>query len=261
MKNFYSYSKLSCYSACPLQYDLQYRQKIQMPRTYSFETTKGNIFHRYAENYRGDRREALDIALKATDEGVTQEFLDKMTPEQMQMAIDYTKMFDQLWETKLRNIPTKHELKLTYDEPYDSPNELFGFTGYIDNLLDHGGGSYTILDYKTAKSANPSLYKKQIILYAYFLSKIMNVPVTSIQGALFFPCAQDVDSFEQRWKPISITQKSVDKEVEWMYDTIKKIEVDPPNIDPALHFLCRWCSFAGDEKYCVTSVIAGLKKS
>lgn len=262
MKNFYSYSKISCYDGCPLQYSLTYRQQIKLPRVYAFEAVKGNIFHRYAEVYRGDRREALDIAMRATDEGVTQEFLDLMTKEQKQLAAEYTRQYDELWKSKLSNISAEHEVKLFYEEePYQhDTTRTFAFTGYIDNLLNENG-KYTIVDYKTAKKVNPSLYKKQIQLYAYFLSKLRGIPLKDICGAIFFPCAEDATELKDRWKSVEVTEASVAKTVEWMHEIIKEIETEPFNTDAKLQFLCRWCSYAGLEEHCVTSVIAGLRKS
>lgn len=260
-KTFYSYSKLSSYDSCPLQYDLQYRRLVKLPKVFSFEVFKGLVFHKYAEVYAGDRRAALDIALTPSGDLFTPEFLNQTTTEQKQQAMEYTRLYDQLWETRLSGLASEHEIKLFEHEPYRNDSaRTFAFTGYIDNLIN-ADNSYTIIDYKTAKSANASRYKTQLILYAYFLSKSRNIPLSKIKAALFFPCAEDVSSFEERWKPISITEKAVEKELTWMHDVIEKIEKEPFCTDANLHFLCKWCSFAGDEQLCPTSVIAGLRKS
>lgn len=266
MKNFYSYSKISCFENCPLQYDLLYRRQIKLPRSYSFDTMKGNIFHRYAEVYKGDRRAALDVVFTPRDEGgITKEFLDRMTTEEKQRAIDYTKMYDPLYDLFLaKKYEITHEVKLFGDEIYLHKEGAFAFTGYIDVLIKDGD-TYTILDFKTAKSANPSLYKSQILIYAHFLSCLHNIPLSAIQGAIYFPCVEDL-TFEERWKPVKITEKAVLENLEKFHTTIEAIEAEVPNKDPNLQFLCKWCNFAAekdekDEPYCVTSVIAGLRKT
>lgn len=249
-KNYYSYSKISCYNTCPLQYYLQYVQKVKLPKIYSYDVMKGQIFHYYAEIYKGDRREALADAFTA-HEDVSQEFIDKLTKDEKQLITDKCRLYDELWKNKFKNENVQHEFKLQIDEKYV-------FTGYIDVLLAHSDGTYTILDFKTAKTINASLYADQIRTYAYFLNKQKGIPINKIKGAVFFPFAST--SFPgENWQDVTVTEANVKKTITKFEETIEKIETGEINKEPVLNFLCQWCSFKGRTEYCPISVIAGLK--
>jgi len=251
--NFYSYSKISCYNTCPLQYNLQYVQKVKLPRVYSYAVMKGNVFHRYAEVFRGNRREAMELAFTA-HEDVSQEYIDRLTKEEKQFIVSKLPLYDQLWETKFKDNDVKHEYKLFVSKKY-------AFTGYIDTLVK-SGDLCTILDFKTAKAANTSIYADQIRTYAHFLSLQEGVPISKMDGAVFFPFAEDVKNptHETLWKPIKITEENVEKTMKKFDETIAKIESGDISKEANINFLCQWCSYAGTE-HCPVSIVAGLKKA
>jgi hypothetical protein len=255
--NFYSYSKVNCFKNCPLQYNLQYIQKIKLPRVYSYDTAKGLIFHSYAEHYNGDRRQALEKAF-APDDQMPQEYIDRLTQKEKQTISEKCYLYEDLWENSFKGCKVRHEMKLFVEEKY-------AFTGYMDALLEipdeeNGESDFVIVDFKTAKTANASTYAPQLRTYAHFLSKQEKIPLKRIKAAVFFPFAEG-ESYVDRWKNVDITQKNVDNTITEFEDVIKLIEADASNKEANLGFLCRWCSFAGDPKYCETSVIAGVKKN
>jgi len=258
MSNYFSYSKVGTYQNCPLSYDLSYERKIKLPREFNYDVAKGNIFHTYAEVYNGDGRTSLARAFNEAPD-LTKEQKDKLTFEQKQTIINACKEFDIFYESFLKSKPQEfvkkeYNIKTTFDIQMFK----YTFTGYVD-LAILNPDEPIILDYKTPKSANTELYKKQIYIYIYFVSSILKIPVEKFKGYVFFPFATDV-SGEKRLKSIKVSEDKVKAAISELFTSISEINSTNRSKEARINFLCNYCSYCGIEEYCPLSVIAGAKK-
>lgn len=248
MSNKYSYSKLGAYQSCPLSYDLQYVRGIKIPKEYSYDIAKGIIFHKYAEVYRGDADKALAEAFSQPE--LKPEHILRITPEQrlsIQNAFNsYNRFYDFTLKTKEQYI--EREFNITDTTPAGKP-----FTGFLD-LLIREPGNYWVIDYKTSKSADTSLYSNQLYTYIHFISKKYNIGVKDIKAAIFFPF---VDG--EQLKPVRVAPKKVEEQITKLDNYITEIESPQRLVDAKLQWLCSYCSYQGIQELCPASVIAGAR--
>lgn len=252
--NQYSYSKVSKYNQCSLAYDLSYVKKVRVPREHSYDTIKGKIFHKYAEVYRGDFRQALELAFKPQGEDVPQSFLDTIEQEKKQEIAQACKNYNAFYESFLKDKKIHSEINVQWTDPVNN----IRITGYVDTLIDMPDGTNIVLDFKTPKSANVQLYKEQIKLYIYLLHKSKGIPLSSFQGRLFFPFA-DVADENERFQSISVTEKKVETSYEEFVTSIKEMESPDRKVEANLAFMCKYCDFRGYSDLCPSSVAAGYK--
>lgn len=252
MGDRYSYSKVGAYESCPLSYDLQYTRKIRISKEYSYDVTKGIIFHKYAEVYRGNSREAMSLAF-ATKE-VPPKHIALITSEQHESIQRAFKAFDWFYDNHLsaKEKYASREYNIT-----DATSKGKAFTGFLD-LLVAEPGNYWVIDYKTAKNADASIYSSQLYTYVYFISKLHNVPVDQIHAAVFFPFA-NVPTNEDRFKKIRITPAKLAGQIDKLDALIEEIESPNKSVAPKLQWLCNYCSYRGIQELCPTSVVAGAK--
>ena len=252
--NQYSYSKISSYKRCSLLYDLSYVRKVRVPKEENYDTTKGKVFHKYAEVYRGDFRLALQQAFTPSPPDVTKEFLDSIEQEKKQEIVEACKTFNIFYDSFLKDKTIASELQLQYT---DVENNL-RITGYVDTLISLSDGSFIVLDYKTPKSINLSLYKDQIKLYIYLLHKTKDIPLSKFSGRLFFPFAT-VKSEDERFQSVSVTETKVLQTYKDFVASIKEIESPDRKVEPELGFMCKYCDYQGYNDLCPVSVIAGAR--
>ena len=258
----HSYSALSTYESCTLKYDLSYMRGIWLPKIYSYELVKGLIFHGYAELYKSTKefanhRYLIDYAFTHADD-VSPEWLGKLTLEERQTIINACKEFKEWWDKKFYSslyapdepvdefFKIHRETKLYGDEP-------FPFNGVLDLYYEDDKGLH-IIDYKTPKNAKIDTYRSQLELYAYFLGKKEDKPVSSI--SVYFAFAKDVKNGDRVY-PVPLTR--IPKTVEKYSALVTEITGPNRKAEATLNWLCDYCPYRGRQEYCPVSVIAGAK--
>jgi len=248
----YSYSALSTYETCSLKYDLSYVKHIWLPKVYSYDLTKGIIFHSYAELYKSsptfsNHRELLAEVFKP-GEDVTQAWLNKLTIEDKQKIVNACSEFKDWWDRKFPTTPTslKRETKLVGKDP-------FNFTGVIDLYYEDEAGLH-IVDYKTSKNCEVKYYKAQLELYSHYLSKSLGKPVADI--SIYFAFAEGVSGDERL---IPVPKPKPEKTSLKYKELLDEILGEHRKAEANLNRLCDYCSYRGHKEYCPVSVIAGAK--
>ncbi len=241
----YSYSKITSYTTCPLQYDLRYVKWIKTPKKYKYDTVKGIIFHKYAEVYNGsNHRQALSAAFSPSEQ-ILGSWLDLITVKKKQEITNACNVFKKFYDETLHIFePYLREESFTYDEG------LTTFNGVLDFHAIAPGGVHTIMDYKTPQTANTEWYKKQLSFYSYVIAKKNNITFDKIKTAIFFPFAGGRED-------VTLSEKTIISEVDSMKVTIAEIESPERKTHPIINRMCSYCDFALTS-HCPESKKAGI---
>lgn len=156
----FSNSRLSAYENCPMQYRLRYVDQVVIPPRESIEAYLGKRVHealeflyvRVGEGYKPTLAEVVDHFRVAWD----REWTEAIHIVRLGETIAGYRL---IAERCLGNYYRKHdpfehgrtvgaEMLVTY--PLDPDRDLH-LQGYIDRLVDLGGGHYEIHDYKTSR--------------------------------------------------------------------------------------------------------------
>jgi len=156
----FSNSRLNAYENCPLQYRLRYIDQVEVPRRESVEAFLGKRVH-----------EALEFLYRSLESG--------WRPSVTDIVAHYREAWEREW-TDAIHVVRAGETVAGYKrigeecltryyrrhEPFDrgrtvdvemlvsyslDPDRDLHIQGYIDRLVDLGGGNYEIHDYKTAR--------------------------------------------------------------------------------------------------------------
>ena len=227
---------------------------IWLPKVYSYDLTKGIIFHSYAELYKSspafsNHRELLAEVFKPGEE-VTQAWLKQLTVEDKQKIITACGEFKEWWDRKFPGDDATHKIKR---ETKLLGKDPFNFTGVIDLYYEDEEGLH-IVDYKTSKNCEVKYYKAQLELYSHYLSKSLNKPVVDI--SIYFAFAEGVSGDERL---ISVPKPKPDKTSQKYKELLDEILSDKRKVEANLNRLCDYCSYRGHKEYCPVSVIAGAK--
>lgn len=256
----WSASRVSTYTGCPLKYKYSYvqgwKQNIDKPNEFA---AKGLAFHESAEHY--ETKLTREEAYKILEDNIAKYKVDEQKNEDGTLKYDERGAFDNFllfW--------TEYVAPMEADG-YDIKKETWcsgsilrqPFCGCID-LLVEGKDDMIIYDYKSAKRAEVSGYKNQLILYAYLKGKARGWTngeiAQKIQLRVFFPFAElegdpSSDRMNKCVKPIKFTEKDVDKVINDYYvkalqdiagtDWDKDVTAD----SGVVSFACSFCPYAG----------------
>jgi putative RecB family exonuclease len=245
----YSNSRLSAYENCPMQYRLKYIDQVEVPPRESVEAYLGKRVH-----------EALEYLYMRIADGYK--------PTQAELVAHFRDAWDREWndtihvvrpgetvagyrliaERCLTNYYRKHdpfehgrtigaEMLVTY--PLDPERDLH-LQGYIDRLVDLGGGHYEIHDYKTSRrlpSQSDVDRDRQLALYQMAVSQRVG-DVRSIKLVWHY-LAHDRMLVSVR-TPDQL--RSLRDEIVRLIDTIESATA-AGNLPARITPLCAWCDF------------------
>ena len=259
MARKFSYSRIGCFKDCPRKYQLKYVTGInvdQETQTLSDVSAKGLAFHEFAEHYDP----------KWTEEEILAQIrhYEEEYPE--------GKAFYPLEPRVRKFIDMFKEKALPFEKGIFRETWLNGtiageeFCGAIDLLIEHGDGKVDIIDYKSAKTAQASKYKGQLLLYAYLYAKMKDRPIDDIENWLtltvFFPFNEE-ESYEKCFKKLRLKGADVMENVKEIEEKLLAIKArDWSNVDPMdvhLDSTCAWCEFLGHPEYCPITYKAGYR--
>ena len=141
-----------------------------------------------------------------------------------------------LWNSKLgETIATE----TPFEEWLDEKNDI-KFNGVIDRIIKGKDGGYLVIDYKTSKNEKKKkdlLEDKQMIGYAYAISKKYNVELSKIVCAHYYPLTGN-------FIPVTFSAFQIwnwkKKEIDKVWRIRKKTKDDFP---PQKNIFCDWCEF------------------
>lgn len=257
----FSYSRLGCFKDCHRKYQLKYVQGIAVEKgtqTLSDVSAKGLAFHEFAEHYdpKWTPEEVTAQALKYEAEYPEGKEYYPLEPR--------VKKFIQMYDAHVAPYVEKGQvLRETWLNGNIAGEE---FCGAIDLLIEHGDGKVDIFDYKSAKTAQASKYKGQLMLYAYMYAKMHDKPIEGIESwlnlSVFFPFNEEEDP-EKCLKRLRYKAEDVLENVKGIEESIAKIKAtDWTSIDPlqvSLDSTCAWCEFFGHPTYCPITYRAGYR--
>ena len=114
----------------------------------------------------------------------------------------------------------------------------FKINGIIDRVIKGKSGSYLVIDYKTSRRPTPKhelFSDPQMLMYAFAVSKIMEVPIEKVSVSHYYPHLDKLVSVKFGRTQMSVFLRGL-KEKIWEIRKKKKIQLNPtPNQ------FCNWC--------------------
>lgn len=156
----FSNSRLNTYENCPLQYRLRYVDQVEVPARESIEAFLGKRVHEALEflyqtvesGYKPTLSELLDHLREAWQrewsEGVYIVRPGETVAGYRRIAERCLELYYRRHDPFDRGRTIGAEMLVTY--PLDMEKDLH-LSGYVDRLVDLGGGHYEIHDYKTSR--------------------------------------------------------------------------------------------------------------
>ena len=223
----YSFSKLSSFHTCNLQYSKNYLCREQgEDNPFS---TYGSFCHEVLENYFNGDLESYELESKYEKEFHKVEdaggisilisskngvFEKDLTDSYYESGLTYFQTFDGMPELKPLGVEEHFNLLL------DHKGKKFMFQGYID-LVAEKNGKLVILDHKSkAKFKNAKerkAYCRQLALYSIYASYKYGKPCDEIIFNQFR--IGEVNSFK-------LTDEIIEEALDWAVDTITQIEAE-----------------------------------
>ena len=239
-----SYSALETFRTCPLQFKLQFIDKIKVPK--SKEAIFGSIIH---ETLRMFHEPAHPYPLSEDD--LLKYFTQKWDPSVYEDRREEAFAFHEGIQI-LKNYYAQNKGKqlniVSLETPFDAPilykGELHQITGIIDRIDKLPDGNFEIIDYKTSRKmpAQKSV-DEHLQLSVYHLGIVNRWP-----------------SLEKENRPVKLTlyflkhgeQLSTIKTAEQLNETKLKIldiieQIKKSDFKPKPNPLCDWCSY---QQYC-----------
>ena len=212
----YSYSSVSTFNHCPLQFKLRYIDK--KPILQNEALIKGNLVHDMAEKLMNDISENKEITINLMNFKHRKELVNFLELESLRLK-KYTNKDDYFVNTCEQKI-------------VDNDIITVGKLDRIYEFWDVNKGK-VLLDYKTGKVRPKEYYYPQLSLYTYMYNK--KHPEDPIK---YWEIDWLSESKQYFLEPIN--QKIIDEEVRKYKLAIEEIE-KTTTFEPNLSPLCMWC--------------------
>ena len=225
-------SKLKTYVECRQRYKFRFIDHLKdlyNPNSNTNALQFGSYVHKILED--GVEAKSVDELRRLAEElRSNYKFSDKKKEAQLDtILINFFKFNAQLEENVSTELP--FEIKMTDD---------FAINGIIDRVIKGKTGKYLVIDYKTSKQAasKRSLFKDpQMLMYAYAIHKLYNVPFSSITVSHYYPHLDKLVA-------ISYGPTQVNAFLRTLKDKIWEIRKrKAQDFRPVLNQFCDWCSF------------------
>jgi len=241
----YSYSKLSTFDNCPLQYKLHYIDRIKR-ETENIEAFMGSQVHDTLRKLYKDLMFTKQNSLSELIEYYEEQWSRKWHPLVRIVKKEYTvEHYKEMGRRCIKNYYEHHtpfddsltiglekELRFSLDEPGE-----YQFIGYIDRLAQTAEGIYEVHDYKTSsKLPNQQEVDSDQQLGLYQLALTEMLPDASHFALVWHYLAFDRE-FRSTRSPAQLTKLK-----EKTLEQIRRIEAsdDFPPVESAL---CYWCHY------------------
>lgn len=240
----FSYSRLECFKQCSRKYAYQYIEKPNVEKQKTIEAHLGTVCHETVQQIYKDLRLSKLMSLEETiafyddrwerDKPLNLRIIRDRYNEQnyKETGRGYVKSFYEMHQ------PFKdgNTLGIEKNVQIRLSDEVV-LTGYIDRLVDHGGGNYEIIDYKTNKDL-PALED---------LEQNWQLPLYHIGLLEILPDVEDITCtwyFLAHNKPIKLKKSQQDlAEIKAaVLDLIKSIDATAL-FEPKVTALCSWCDY------------------
>lgn len=228
--NQVSNSKLDAFRECHFKYYAKYHDHLPEKRSDSalhFGSYIHKIFEIGIREFTLSGLEQIAIQEKENYKFDEKEYTDKKIKKCLQNFLEFN---TKLKKSETIGLELREEFKI----------DDFNYVGIIDRLVKSSDGSILVIDYKTSKreKTKMDLYMdKQLVGYAIALSKKLNIPISKITCAHFYPITGN-------FVPItySDTQKSAFlKDVRNLVWSIRKKTKE--QFLPIKNQWCNWCPF------------------
>lgn len=244
----YSFSKLSAFHSCNLQYYNNYISKENLPRTSNSFADYGTAAHEILEQYFNGSLATFELSTKY--EEAFEEIRDNggvsmlvggkngysnidLTESYYNSGLEYFENFDGFPDL------TPLETECRFDLLLEHKGKKFVFTGFIDLVAEKDGELY-VIDHKS-KSKFKSVkekkeYSRQLALYSLYASHKYGKPVKEVWFNQF-----RIDVITK----FTLTDTIIEEALDWAVDTIQQIEEEEiwlPNTSSEFFCsnLCDW---------------------
>lgn len=240
----FSYTRLETFKNCPRQYAYRYIEKPPVEKRASIEAHLGTVCHVTVQQIYLD----LNLSKRMTLEE-TLSLYDRMWEEEKSAAMSIIKdryTEDNYRETGKRFVKQFYESEAPFADGHTLAIEkevhvtLSGgerLVGYIDRLVDHGGGRYEIIDYKTNKNL-PSLQE---------LQENWQLPLYQIGLLQMYPDMREITCtwhFLAHNKKMTVSKSRDD--LGRLEESVRQLiaEIGEARVfEPHASALCSWCDF------------------
>lgn len=228
-----SYSRLSCFNACPYKYKLRYLDKLE-PK---FDERPDNPLVLGTRLHEGIETRSIDKAIEKYKEPYS------IFGDENELEIAKLKA---ILPVAFRDIPEgEYEHKLDVDDE---------FIGYIDLLVKVEDGVYDLFDFKYSNNISRYLKSPQIHIYKYYFERITGNTIRDMYY-VFIPkntkkstSQEDLDKFAQD-NPIILQKVDFDKMHVNHFFARKSILEKTKEFEKRYTTKCAYCEF---QKYCRT---------
>lgn len=224
-----SNSKSDVIDQCLLKYDYRYIRKLPgYPSKNEDALDFGTYIHRifelgHTENHITELEKIAENIKK--DYKVPLIYKDRIT----QCLSNFLRFNKGLGET----MAVEHEFSVDLAEGIK-------YNGFIDRIVKGQQGGILIIDYKTSKKEKSKIElsrDKQLIGYAYAVSKEFNIPLTDIWCAHYYPLSDNLVAVKFPQSAINMWR---DKEINKVWKIRKKKKDEFPAMQ---NQFCEWCEY------------------
>lgn len=291
-----SFSELSDFLHCPHKWDLLYRQGLRIKEP-SIHTIFGTSIHNTIQNYlkvmynesikKADEIDFVEMLSDELHNNLKKEFGEKeITIEANELQEFYKDGLEILkYFKKKRHLyfPKKGyelvgvEVPINYNLiEFKNIKKKLNFVGFADIIIKHTNtNTYKIIDIKTSTKSwgkykkNDKILRSQLVFYKIFFSKMMNVPINSIEIEYFIVKRKINENLEFPDKRIQLFEPSNGKTTQnevlkWLKEIFLDNVYNPdatsledliqtktlPKIGGYKRSNCKFCVFRNDFKRC-----------
>jgi len=224
-----SESKYQTFKQCRLKYRYRYVDRLPEPEGSNVEALHfGSYIHKILED--GAASTNRDELIKIAEETKgTYKITKKYTGKDLVCIDNFLKFNASLEETvsteQVFQVPIRGDITLN---------------GVIDRVIKGTDGGYLVIDYKTSKreKTKVDLYQDtQLKGYVYAVSKLYNVPFSSVVAAHYYPLTNNFVSVQYSIPQMNSYLNKIVEEV-WKIRKLKKVEFCASKNE-----FCNWCQY------------------
>jgi len=224
-----SESKYQTFKQCRLKYRYRYVDRLPEPEGANVEALHfGSYIHKVLEE--GVKATNKEDLLKIAEEAKgTYKVTKKYNGKDLICIDNFLKFNAKLAETVSTEQVFQVEIK-----------DDMTLNGVIDRVIKGKDGGYLVIDYKTSKreKTKVDLYQDtQLKGYVYAVSKLYNVPFSSVVAAHYYPLTNNFVSVQYSMPQMNNYLNKIVDEV-WKIRKMKKVEFCASRND-----FCNWCAY------------------
>ena len=240
----FSYSQVSTYERCPLQYALQRVYRIPSSRRVG-ALTFGNTAHAAFEAFTKERRERMargeaaptreDLETLFEAEWKSGEFEEQTAEQNYRGRV--ASLLDKFWQGELESIGTAEQEELPFELTIEVPGGAPAtFTGSIDRIDRLPSGGIEIIDYKTGRvSSQKSVHENlQLSIYALACRDALGLGTPELVTLYFTEAATRMSTTR--------TDEQLDAARDELAAWVARVRSGDFAATPG-NDVCRWCDY------------------